>query len=118
MILWIRWKSLEAMVLLMITVSQRFLTAASDCRHFLISYDGIIVIPRYKYNEGLDLVLGGSVALTPEEYVQKDKVKLDDDLGNEVLQFMLQSLDGMVIVRTGHCVKPDRTNEQSLFYPS
>ncbi len=65
----------------------------THCRHYIISYDGIIVIPRYKYNDGLDLVLSGSIPLSIEEYNQRDREVLDDDLGNEILQFMFLSLE-------------------------
>lgn len=85
-------------------------TRICGCKDYIISFDGIIVIPRYKYNEGLDLVLGGTDALTPEEYSFKSKEELDDALGNEVLQFVLQSLDGAVTIRVGHWVKPDKCN--------
>lgn len=86
----------------------------TGCKEYIISFDGIIVIPRYKYNEGLDLVLGGSEVLTPEQYVAKSKDALDDDLGNEVVQFTLQSLDGLITIRAGHWVKPDRLNSVSF----
>ena len=82
----------------------------TGCKEYIISFDGIIVIPRYKYSEGLDKVLGGEVALTPEEYVSRSKEDLDDDLGNEVIQFLIHSIDGDVTIRAGHWVKPDKSN--------
>lgn len=77
------------------------------CNHYILSFDGVIVIPRYSYSEGLGLVLGGSEPLTPEDYMQKTDSELDSDLGNEIIQFHLQSLDGKLTFRAGHFVKPD-----------
>lgn len=87
------------------------------CKDYIIAFDGIIVIPRYKYSDGLGMVIGGSEVLTPEEYILKSKEDLDDELGNEVLQFILQSLDGKVTIKTGHWVKPDKTSGM-MFYKS
>lgn len=48
--------------------------------------------------------------MTPEEYISKSRENLDNNLGNEVLQFIIQSLDGMVTIRVGHWVKPYSVN--------
>ncbi len=78
----------------------------NNCNWFIFSFDGVFAFPGYDYDHRQNLVLGGEKAYSPTEFGKLSTEQHVLNIGREIVQFHIQSVDGRYVEAAAHWVIP------------